>query len=181
MTLVNGGYRREATRREFLKTASGLAAASLLAVPGISAAQMPPETRRIRLITDEAICLAPQFLSGELLRLEGFEEVEYVRMDYDKYPNFGAAVAAGQADMSQDAAITFVAASDAGHPLVVLSGVHVGCCELFGSSRVRSIRDLKGKRVPITATGSEEHLFTGSMLSYSGLDPRKDVEFVQIP
>ena len=181
MALMNEEYRRTSTRREFLSTASALAAASLLAVPGRSAAQMPPETKRIRLITDEAICLAPQFLSAELLRLEGFEEVEYVRMDYDKYPNFGAAVAAGKADMSQDAAITFVAAIDAGHPLVVLSGVHVGCWELFGSARVRSIRDLKGKRVPITATGSEEHLLTGSMLAYLGLDPRKDVEFVQIP
>ena len=70
---------------------------------------------------------------------------------------------------------------DAGQPVVVLSGIHVGCWELFGGSRVRTIRDLKGKRVPIAATGAEEHLLTSSMLAYLGMDPRKDVEFVTIP
>jgi hypothetical protein len=34
---------------------------------------------------------------------------------------------------------------DAGDPVVILAGSHIGCFELFGTDRVRSIRDLKGR------------------------------------
>jgi NitT/TauT family transport system substrate-binding protein len=181
MMTVNTKSAHAATRRRFFGNASALAAAALLGVPRTSVAEPPPETKRIRLIRDEAICLAPQFLSEELLRMEGFAEVEYVRMSYEEYANSGSAIAAGKADITQDAGINFVTGIDAGQPVVVLSGIHVGCWELFGGARVRTIRDLKGKRVSIAATGAEEHLLTWSMLAYLGMDPRKDVEFVTIP
>jgi NitT/TauT family transport system substrate-binding protein len=169
------------TRRKFLGSASVLAAASFLGIPRPTVADSPLETKRIRLVFDEAICLVPQFLSAEMLRLEGFAEVEYVRLNYEEHPNLGSVVAASKADITQDAGISFVSLIDSGQPVVVLSGVHVGCWELFGSSRVRTIRDLKGKRVPISATGSEEHLVISSVLAYVGMDPRSDVEFVTIP
>ena len=35
---------------------------------------------------------------------------------------------------------------DAGDPITLLGGVHVGCFELFGTDRVRAIRDLRGRR-----------------------------------
>ena len=38
---------------------------------------------------------------------------------------------------------------DAGDPIVVLAGGHVGCFELFATERVRAIRELKGKSVAI--------------------------------
>lgn len=169
------------TRRRFLGSAFTLGAASFLGMPGSAAADAPPETKRIRLVLDEATCLAPQFLSAEMLRLEGFAQVEYVRLNYEEHSNLGSVVAAGKADITQDAGVSFVSLIDIGQPVVVLSGVHVGCWELFGSSRVRAIRDLKGKRIPISTTGSEEHLVISSMLAYVGMDPRSDVEFVTIP
>ena len=169
------------SRREFLAGTSMIGAATLLGLPRNAAAEPPPETKRIRLTDDATICLAPQLISEELLRLEGFAEVEYVRINYEEYASAGSAVAEGKADITQDAAISLVTVIDAGKPIVVLSGVHVGCWELFGGSRVRAIRDLKGKRVPIAAIGSEEHLLASSMLAYLGMDPRRDVEFVTIP
>jgi NitT/TauT family transport system substrate-binding protein len=102
-------------------------------------------------------------------------------MNYEEHANLGSAVAAGKADITQDAAINLAVVIDAGQPVVVLSGVHIGCWELFGGSRVKAVRDLKGKRVPISATGSEEHLLASSILALLGMDPRKDVEFVTIP
>jgi NitT/TauT family transport system substrate-binding protein len=167
-------------RREFLTRACALGAASLIDVPAGTAATPALETRKIRLLTDEAICLAPQFIAAELLRLEGFAEVEYVPHDYKKNPTLGSAVAAGVADITADAAINFAAMIDTGQPVVVLSGIHVGCWELFGGPRVRAIRDLKGKRIPIAAKGAEEHLLTLSILAYLGMDPGKDVEFVTL-
>jgi NitT/TauT family transport system substrate-binding protein len=38
---------------------------------------------------------------------------------------------------------------EAGDPIVILGGLHIGCFELFGTDRVRTIRDLKGKTVAV--------------------------------
>lgn len=168
-------------RRNFLAQSAALAGGSLLPFSNSARAEPPTETKKIRLIIDETICLAPQFLSAELLRLEGFTEVEYVRQNYGEFPNAGSSIAASKADITQDAAISFIPLIDAGQPVVLLSGIHVGCWELFGGPRVDTIRDLRGKRVPIAAQGAEEHLVISSLLAYLGMDPRKDVEFVTIP
>ena len=69
---------------------------------------------------------------------------------------------------------------DAGDPVMFLAGVHVGCFELFATDRVRTVRDLKGKSVAV-AWGGPQHVFVASMLAYVGLDPRKDVRFVEHP
>ena len=59
-------------RRTFLANASALSAAALLGIPRSVAAEPPPEVRKIRLVHTPAICLSPQYLAEELLRLEGF-------------------------------------------------------------------------------------------------------------
>jgi len=66
-------------RRRFLTNTSAWGAAALLGLPRTAASEPPPETRRIRLVHDPAICLAPQYLAEDLLRLEGFSEIEYVK------------------------------------------------------------------------------------------------------
>lgn len=67
---------------------------------------------------------------------------------------------------------------DAGDPIVVLSGIHIGCFELFAAKPVRAIRDLKGKTVSLYERGSSQEIFLASMIAYVGLDPRKDVSWV---
>ena len=63
----------------FLANTSALGAGSLLGLPRTAASEPPLETRRIRLVHAPAICLAPQYLAEDLLRLEGFSDVEYVQ------------------------------------------------------------------------------------------------------
>jgi NitT/TauT family transport system substrate-binding protein len=70
---------------------------------------------------------------------------------------------------------------DAGELIVMLAGVHVGCFELFGTDRVHTIRDLKGKTVAVQALGSSQHVFLASMAAYVGLDPSKDIHWVMHP
>jgi NitT/TauT family transport system substrate-binding protein len=70
---------------------------------------------------------------------------------------------------------------DAGNPIVILSGLHRGCYELFGTEKIRSIRDLKGKRVAVTDLGSGRHVFLSIMAANVGLDPRKDINWVTDP
>jgi len=166
------------SRRHFLQQTSALSAASLLGISSESRAEPPPETTRIRLVHAPAICLAPQYLAEELLRLEGFSQVEYVPHADDESDTH-MVVAAGRADMTMEGATSMVPALDRGQPVVVLAGIHGGCYELFGNERVRAIRDLKGNSVSVWGIGSADHVYIASMLAYVGTDPRKDVKWVE--
>ena len=172
------------SRREFL---GGLALAGTTGLIGLSAgpasADPPPETTTIRLIYDpdnSGLCYAPVFVASQFLRGEGFTEVRYVRMIK------GTAVetptlAAGVADMSAAYVVDFITAIDKGMPVVVLAGIHGGCQELVASDRIRTIRDLKGKKIAVPGLGLGDHIVLSNMLAYIGLDPRKDVQWVPDP
>ena len=56
---------------------------------------------------------------------------------------------------------------EAGDPVVILAGVHVGCFELFANERVRAVRDLKGKTVGVLELGSSQHVFLASIMRTS--------------
>ena len=60
---------------------------------------------------------------------------------------------------------------------MVLAGIHVGCYELVGTDRVRRISDLKGKTVAVADPGRKG--FLASMALQVGLDPRKDITWVE--
>jgi ABC-type nitrate/sulfonate/bicarbonate transport system substrate-binding protein len=66
------------SRRRLLATLSSAAGVSLIGSPNVFAQQAPPETSRIRLSKSAAICVAPQYVAEDLLRAEGFTDVEYV-------------------------------------------------------------------------------------------------------
>jgi NitT/TauT family transport system substrate-binding protein len=168
------------SRRTFVSRLATGAIASLAGLgPRAASAEPPPETRRIRLIRIPSICRAPQYVADELLRGQGFTEIEYVRK-----AGGGASVKAlaeGEADISMNYSGPVIVRLDAGDPLVVLAGIHTGCFELFGTARVRSIRDLKGKTVAVIELGGSEYVFLASMAAHVGLDPRKDINFVAHP
>jgi NitT/TauT family transport system substrate-binding protein len=161
-------------RRRFLARGSTIGAAAL-GLPRPAAAEPPPEIRKIRLVHAPAICLSPQYLAEELLRAEGFAEVEYVELATN---TVGGAIAGGLADLSMDATTELIPLIDAGERVVVLAGVHAGCYELFGNARVKAVRDLKGKTVAITAEGSPEHVYLSSIVAYVGMNPLKDIVWV---
>jgi hypothetical protein len=72
------------SRREFLGglTATGVAGFVGLQ-PRLVGAEPPPETTRIRLRSTPSLCLAPMYVAEELLYLEGFTEVQYVKQVSD--------------------------------------------------------------------------------------------------
>ena len=165
-------------RREVV---AGLSLAGMAGVFGVrrAAAEPPPETTRIRLVKIPSICRAPQYVADGLLQSEGFADVQYV-----KKAGGGesiAALASGEADISMNFSGPTIIRIDAGDPVVLLAGVHVGCFEVFGTEHVRSIRDLKGKTVAVIELGGSEHVFLSSMAAYVGLDPRKDIHWITIP
>jgi NitT/TauT family transport system substrate-binding protein len=122
------------------------------------------------------ICIAPQRVAEELLRREGFNDVQYA--EKEGISGIRTALASGEADISMQFAAPLIMALDAGDPILLLAGGHAGCFELFGSDRVRTIRDLKGKTVAVPELGIGEHIFIASMVAYVGLDPHKDITIV---
>jgi len=173
---MTGPAGRRYGRRDFLSHASALSAGVALGFPRLAAAEPPPETTRIRLVQLPTICQAPQYVAEELLRSEGFTDVQYLKKP-GATKAIETALASGEADINMHFAAPSIIRVDAGDPITILAGVHVGCFELFATERVRSLRDLRGKTVAILELGASNHVFLSSMLAYVGVDPRKDVNF----
>jgi NitT/TauT family transport system substrate-binding protein len=88
---------------------------------------------------------------------------------------------AGTLDLSMAFIAPYIIQLDAGLPLVLLGGVHAGCFELFGTERVKAVRDLKGKTVAVPELWSAHHVFVAAMASHVGIDPKRDINFVIHP
>jgi len=156
---------------------AGAGAAGLLGLrPESVTAEPPPETARIRLVGSRALCFAPQFVAEALLRAEGFSDVQYVMSE----PS-AEILAAGDGDLSLGLGANFILRVDAGRPVVIVAGGHVGCYELFGTNRIHSIKDLRGQAVAVPGLGGGAHVFLSMMLAHVGIDPRKDVRWVTGP
>src|SRR5262245_7288495 len=161
--------RRRFSRRTALAHASAFGAAAIFGMPRRVAAQAAPEVTKIRFVHTPAICVSPQYLAEEMLRLEGFSEIEYVDLPTSKTLTLGEE---GRADMTMGASPDVVVALDEGRRIVPLAGIHAGCYELFVNGPIASIKDLKGKSVAITTPDSSERLFISSFVAYVGVDPR---------
>ena len=134
--------RRFLTDLAFAGAAGGLAGVGASGLIGASqslAAEPPPETTSVRIVKTPAICLAPQYVSEELLRAEGFTDIRYLDIpDWDEAPGIGR----GEVDFSTIEINWLITHLDTGAPLVMLAGVHVGCYELFAQQNIRLVRDL---------------------------------------
>jgi NitT/TauT family transport system substrate-binding protein len=166
-------------RRSFVGALASAGAASVMGVTHSSAQEAPLETTTIRLTkVPGGVCVAPQFVAEELLRLEGFSDIRYVEVQSnDVYSAF----AAGKHDITMAFVAPFIIQVDAGLPIVLLGGVHVGCFEVFAAERLKSIRDLKGKTVAVPGLTSAHYIFFASMAAHVGVDAKRDINFVFYP
>src|SRR5262249_57873808 len=129
------------------------------------------ETTSVRLAKNTGICIAPQYVAEELLREEGFTDVRYVVASAGVGQS--EAIGNGSVDFSLNFAAPLIIPMDAGTPITVIAGVHVGCFELFGGEGIRSIADLKGKTVGGQGLGSSPHGLLAGMAARVGADPRQ--------
>ena len=164
------------SRRCFLSTLSSVGAASLVGARHSFAQERPPETTTVRLAKIPGVCIAPQYVAEDLLRAEGFTDIRYVATT----PGIPAALslAHGEVDFTANYAPTFIIPIDAGEPITIVGGEHIGCFELFAKEGIRSIPDLKGKNVGVLDIGSSQHIFLSIMAAHVGLDPAKDIHWV---
>ena len=180
-------------RREFLRRGAAVTAAAFCAArPSRAAAEPPPEITKLRIVREPSICIAPQYAAEELFKAEGFVDVEYLQHSRNlqghglRLVDGGGdgrddLVAAGLADIHTGMVGRLVVSIDAGDPIRILAGIHAGCFELFGTDRVRSIKDLKGRTVAVPGLGSSHYLYIASIAAYVGIDAHNDITFVTPP
>jgi NitT/TauT family transport system substrate-binding protein len=177
------------SRRRFLTNAA-LAGAAGLGGAGIwgkaRAAEPAPEVTTIRFEKDTGTCIAPQVFQ-ELLRAEGFADIRYVqtteahvrRADAAKSAAVADMIAHSDVDFGRDFAPSLVLGMNAGAPVTVLSGLHLGCYEIFGKSEIRTLGDLKGRTVGVNVyQGAGERPLLTIMTALVGLNPATDLHWV---
>jgi NitT/TauT family transport system substrate-binding protein len=165
------------SRRDFFTTLSAASAAGLLGARVPRADEPPPEVTTIRLRRDPSICVAPWYVAEDLLlRAEGFTDIRYVPVHG---PAQAEMIARGELDFTLWETGTVAFRLDAGVPVTAIAGVHPGCFELFAYEPIRTISDLKGKKVGIDIVGSGKYRYVAVMAASVGLDPHRDIEWVE--
>jgi NitT/TauT family transport system substrate-binding protein len=158
------------SRRNFLARVSAVGVGSFLgSMSRVEAAEPPAEVAKVRFVHAPSICVAPQYLAADLLRLEGID-IDYLPLGTRNGPT---AIAEGRADVTMWDTCGLMLHLDAERPIVLLAGIHGGCYELFGNERIRAIRDLRGKNVAIQFFGGGDHVLLSSMLAYVGINPKE--------
>jgi NitT/TauT family transport system substrate-binding protein len=145
-----------------------------------AAPEPPPETTTLRLRVWKPACWAPVHVAEPLLREEGFTDIQYMMMAPG--PKTVKKWQDDAVDMSPIfSAMEMYQVEKNKHPIVYLSGLHVGCYALVSSKKINSVLDLKGKNI---WAGSVEnggpHIFFKSIVAFVGLDPVKDFNYTWV-
>ena len=156
----------------------GLAAACAPTSPssGLGSTLGPPETTTIRIAP--VFCDPALWMAGDYLKEEGFTEVHLVPPSLNSL----GAVPKGEADVGILYSQQIITNVDAGIPIVALAGLHTGCGEVWTRPGISSIGELKGKTIAVRsvdAVNDAWYSFWAAMLGNIGIDPRKDVNFVE--
>ena len=172
----------ELNRREFMKKTALTGAAAYLGIGsdyGIAAVEPPPETTTVRFQQLKSPCWVPQLVAEPLLREEGFKDIQYIKADKERWHG-EEDIIAGRVDFTADYTGMSLMKLVPGSPIDFISGFHVGCYSLIGSDKIKTVRDLKGKKV--WAWGNLDHIatvFFKALVAYVGLDPDKDIQYVE--
>jgi NitT/TauT family transport system substrate-binding protein len=182
------------SRRRFVTNAVAAGTVGFGALRGLSrsggsksfAAEPPPEITTIRLERDPILCIAPQIIE-ELLRAEGFTDIRYVNLTPEHVRRAEAAntgllsdlIARGEVDFARAFAPDHLLTLDAGAPITILGGLHVGCFEVFAKDDIRTIADLKGRTVGVVGSAAGDKPLLSIMASLIGLDPATDIRWVE--
>ena len=120
---MNNSRSSSVTRRDFLAGTSALGATSLLGFARVASAEPPPEPppeiTRIRLNTGWG-CTSPLYIAEELLRAEGFSDVQYLA-DNTREIGTSKLIATGAADLDMSFGMTTLLRVDAGEPVAAVA------------------------------------------------------------
>jgi NitT/TauT family transport system substrate-binding protein len=126
-------------------------------------------------------CEAPIFTAVEkgFFKEEGLE-VEMVKCDWKNYKDV---LALGGYDVTHHLVMYFLKPIEQGLDVKFTGGIHRGCLRVQAStkSNIRTIQDLRGKRIGVPGMGTPPFIFANRVLGANGIDPGKEITWVVFP
>ncbi len=126
-------------------------------------------------------CEPPIFVAYEngFFQEEGVD-VELVKTDWNTMRD---GLADGRFHASYSFIMYLMKPTEMGLDLKLTGGIHTGCLRIQAATKtdIKTVADLKGKRVGVTHMGSPPFLFASRVLADKGIDPKKEVEWVTMP
>src|SRR6266404_2881094 len=126
-------------------------------------------------------CEAPIFTAVEkgFFREEGLD-VALVKCEWANYKDV---LALGGFDVTHHLIMYFLKPIEQGLDVKFTGGIHRGCLRVQAASggTIRSIKDLRGKRIGVPGMGTPPFIFANRVLGASGIDPSKEISWLVFP
>jgi NitT/TauT family transport system substrate-binding protein len=160
-----------------LRRFAGAVALALLAIPAAAYPQTAPPTVTATII-GVSVSIWPAIVADQ----KGFFAEEGVKVDMI---SAGASarslqqVAAGSAEIGSSSMVDTIRGIGAGAKVkIFLNSLAVGTHSLIAAKTIRTVGDLRGKRVMTGGPGDITNLWWGAVARHFGLDPAKDVDLM---
>ena len=126
-------------------------------------------------------CEAPIFVAYEkgFFKEEGLD-VELVKTNWDAMQQ---GLSFGNFDATHTLVPYLLKPIEQGVNVKITGGIHKGCLRLQAgvNSDIRTVEDLKGKRIGVATMGSPPMIFGNRVLAAHGMDATRDVDWVVYP
>jgi len=126
-------------------------------------------------------CEAPIFTAVE----KGFfkEEGLDVALVKCEWANYKDVLALGGFDVTHHLIMYFLKPVEQGLDVKFTGGIHRGCLRVqaLAKGNIRSIEDLRGKRIGVPGMGTPPFIFANRVLGAQGIDPGKEITWLVFP
>src|SRR6266516_222712 len=126
-------------------------------------------------------CEAPIFSAVEngFFKEEGLN-VELVKCEWANYKDV---LALGGFDVTHHLVMYFLKPVEQGLDVKFTGGIHRGCLRVQAAANgpIRTIKDLKGKRIGVPGMGTPPFIFANRVLGANGIDPSREISWIVFP
>src|SRR2546427_8481019 len=126
-------------------------------------------------------CEAPIFTAVEkgFFKEEGLD-VSLVKCDWKNYKDV---LALGGYDLTHHLVMYFLKPIEQGLDVKFTGGIHRGCLRVQAGANgdIRSVRDLRGKRIGVPGMGTPPFIFANRVLGANGIDPSREISWIVFP
>src|SRR5690348_9823324 len=139
------------------------------------------DSSRVRVGYIGLTCEAPIFTAVEkgFFKEEGLD-VSLVKCEWANYKDV---LALGGFDITHHLVMYFLKPIEQGLDVKFTGGIHRGCLRVQApvNGNIRSIKDLRGKRIGVPGMGTPPFIFANRVLGANGIDAKKDVTWLVFP
>jgi NitT/TauT family transport system substrate-binding protein len=165
----------------FLNPNLGLVLLGAALLTGCGETPEAGDSNKVRVGYVGLTCEAPIFTAVEkgFFKEEGLD-VSLVKCDWKNYKDV---LALGGYDITHHLVMYFLKPIEQGLDVKFTGGIHRGCLRLQASfnSKIRSIKDLRGKRIGVPGMGTPPFIFANRVLGANGIDPSKEITWLVFP